>query len=119
MLTWLSDVIFIYFSLLEREHQEQLHAVKVNIVDHFTCNQSYQKAINSINIDENMICAVDTGKDACYGDSGGPLVCLDGSKPVLSGIVSFGESCANNKFPGVYTKVSSYLSWINDNIVSK
>ena len=49
------------------------------------------------------------GIDSCQGDSGGPLVC-DGK---LVGIVSFGNGCAKPGFPGVYTKVESYLEWIS------
>lgn len=43
------------------------------------------------------------------GDSGGPLVC-NGN---FEGIVSWGISCANPYFPGVYTKVRNYAEWIN------
>ncbi|KAG8002987.1 Anionic trypsin-1 [Nibea albiflora] len=46
---------------------------------------------------------------AVDGDSGGPLIC----NGQFEGIVSWGISCANAYFPGVYTKVRNYVPWIN------
>jgi secreted trypsin-like serine protease len=56
--------------------------------------------------------------DSCQGDSGGPLMSdVENERSVLLGIVSFGpRSCGLANFPGVYTKVSSYLEWILQNI---
>ena len=47
---------------------------------------------------------------ACNGDSGGPLITGTLSKPVISGIVSYGpaESC-NLTIPTVFSRVSYYL----------
>lgn len=53
-------------------------------------------------------------RDTCQGDSGGPIQVMAKGNSCLFyivGITSFGKSCASNA-PGVYTKVSSYLSWI-------
>jgi hypothetical protein len=44
------------------------------------------------------------------GDNGGPLVC-DNS---LAGIISFGYGCSYKNYPSVYTEVSKYLKWIED-----
>ncbi|KAF0288680.1 Proclotting enzyme [Amphibalanus amphitrite] len=62
------------------------------------------------------LCAVDPstrGADACLGDSGGPLTGLrpDG-RFALVGIVSLGVGCGDPDFPGVYTRVESYVPWI-------
>ena len=43
------------------------------------------------------------------GDSGSPLV----AENQIIGIVSFGKPCGVG-VPDVFTKVSSYLSWINN-----
>lgn len=52
--------------------------------------------------------------DACQGDSGGPLMSeRSDSKFTLVGLVSFGpRACGISNFPGVYTKVESFTSWI-------
>ncbi|KAI5644422.1 trypsin domain-containing protein [Phthorimaea operculella] len=90
-----------------------LLAATVNIVDQATCARAYIR-INLIS--PGMVCANATSppRDACQGDSGGPLV-VNGT---LAGIVSWGEGCADRNYPGVYTRVSEYYSWIMDKLNS-
>lgn len=52
------------------------------------------------------------GVDACHGDSGGPLLVRDGEEWKQAGITSWGFECGSDRFFGVYTRVSSYTSWI-------
>ncbi|KAL1020669.1 hypothetical protein UPYG_G00003140 [Umbra pygmaea] len=87
-----------------------LRSVNVQFIS--TCELYYSGRIT-----ENMICAGSRlgGKDSCQGDSGGPLIC-NGN---LEGIVSWGISCANPYFPGVYTKVRSYVQWISLTIINE
>ena len=71
-------------------------------------------------LDESMICAgdlIDGGEDACQGDSGGPLVVRssDNSKWILIGATSWGYGCADVLYPGVWSKVSHVLDWIDSN----
>merc|ERR1712154_396063 len=77
------------------------------------CREKYGES----SISEHMLCASNPGKDSCWGDSGGPLAVLgqDGSYRII-GVVSWGFGCALPKYPGVYTRVTSLLAWIQDTI---
>ncbi|XP_057576621.1 serine protease 52-like [Hippopotamus amphibius kiboko] len=90
-----------------------LRKVNMQLIDWETCVHMMPL------LTKTMLCAGDLrgGKDACQGDSGGPLVCqkkTNKTKWYQLGIVSWGVGCGRKKRPGVYTKVSSYLSWIEE-----
>ncbi|MEI8239806.1 MAG: trypsin-like serine protease, partial [Actinomycetota bacterium] len=61
-----------------------------------------------------MVCAgvPSGGLDTCQGDSGGPLVVNLLGTWTLVGATSFGNGCADINYPGVYTRISSFVSWI-------
>ncbi|XP_043454324.1 kallikrein-13 isoform X1 [Prionailurus bengalensis] len=74
------------------------------------CHQVYPGKITP-----NMLCAgtEEGGKDSCEGDSGGPLIC----NGTLHGIISWGDfPCGQPNRPGVYTRVSQYVVWIQETI---
>lgn len=99
---------------LERETSWQtsdvLRQVTLPVISNSQCRSyRYYEAVT-----DKQICAgyPAGGKDACQGDSGGPLYAQIGGETVDVGIVSWGIGCARSNSPGVYTRISSYLSWI-------
>jgi len=105
-----------YGGLLSNDLME----VSVPLIDIYACasDSDYQTARESgyapFSLTTNMICAgyMEGGKDSCQGDSGGPLISKDGNQWVLTGIVSWGEGCAEANKPGVYTNIRGYSEWI-------
>ena len=70
-------------------------------------------------IQPSMICASNRERgmkvDTCQGDSGTGLMIPINKVFYLYGVTSFGLSC-NTNLPSFYTRVSTYLQWI-ENIV--
>ncbi|XP_047120532.1 serine protease easter-like [Schistocerca piceifrons] len=92
--------------------------VGVPVVDEQTCQQRYSRWNRRI-VPSQMCAGGREGKDSCSGDSGGPLMAVEGRPPraVLVGVVSFGpRECGMEGYPGVYTRVTSFLTWILDTI---
>ncbi|CAH1389349.1 unnamed protein product [Nezara viridula] len=95
---------------------KKLLQIQVPVTDNESCDKVYTP--KGARILSKQLCAgyPKGGKDACQGDSGGPLMLPKGSSYYLIGVVSFGYGCAQAGFPGVYTRVTSYLDWIVDNM---
>ena len=94
------------------EFPNRLQEVQVPLASHESCTTAYANV--DVSITDNMVCAglPEGGKDSCQGDSGGPLVYQKDSDWFQVGVVSFGEGCAEEGYPGVYTKVSNYTEWV-------
>lgn len=91
-----------------------LREVSLPYVENTTCNVSLMGSVTN-----NMLCAGEAagGKDSCQGDSGGPLMIelpQGSGQWYQSGVVSWGAGCAAASYYGVYTRVSNYVSWIEN-----
>nr|XP_023023062.1 complement C1r subcomponent-like [Leptinotarsa decemlineata] len=104
------------------ENSDRLMAVTLNIFENERCYRTYQSNKDlPKGITSSMLCAGELkgGKDTCQGDSGGPLlITKEGNqcKFYIVGITSFGKSCGQVNTPAIYTRVSEYIPWIEQNI---
>ncbi|NXN92040.1 HABP2 protein, partial [Rhinopomastus cyanomelas] len=97
----------------------QLLDANVKLISWKKCNG--RRAYDNI-LDDSMFCAGSLQKpraDSCQGDSGGPLTCIKNGSYYLYGIVSWGDKCGLKNKPGVYTQVTTFLSWIKSKIRSE
>jgi len=92
---------------------DQLMSVNLDSIPDSECQSTY----GSTYTPRTMMCAgiMAGGKDSCQGDSGGPLVQKIDNVSKVVGVVSFGNGCARQGTPGVYTRVSAYIDWIHQN----
>ena len=91
------------------------------------CSKDFAQALNKPNLELRNTIVCGAGKlnksDGCGGDSGGPLIQQientydDGSEiPQFEtiGVVSGGDGKCISRIPGLYTRVSEYIPWIED-----
>uniref|UniRef100_A0A1B0DP94 Uncharacterized protein n=1 Tax=Phlebotomus papatasi TaxID=29031 RepID=A0A1B0DP94_PHLPP len=88
-----------------------LQALPMVTMSNEECIERHSEDIYSPPIRQGNICAIRENAGACMGDSGSPLIL--GNE--LVGIVSWGVPCAKN-FGDVFTRISSYRSWIIESI---
>ncbi|XP_043224910.1 venom protease-like [Amphibalanus amphitrite] len=101
-----------------------LQEAALTVSDVNECEQSYRTQLDFFTrrypggFGGTKLCAAGDEKDSCEGDSGGPLTTpgADGRQQVI-GVASTGFGCGLPGFPGIYTKVSQYISWIMQNAV--
>mmetsp|Transcript_15674 Transcript_15674/g.17508 ORF Transcript_15674/g.17508 Transcript_15674/m.17508 type:complete len:504 (-) Transcript_15674:175-1686(-) len=93
--------------------------VEVTAISDSSCDNKYEEYGG---IDPAvMFCAGDPngGKDSCQGDSGGPIFTYDqatGDAITQVGVVSWGISCADARYPGVYAEIGAVKNWIDSEI---
>ncbi|XP_048000959.1 venom serine protease-like [Leguminivora glycinivorella] len=88
-----------------------LQKVDVDVLSQSSC----QQVVSSLT--PRQLCHYTAGKDACQDDSGGPALYSDPSTGLLflGGIISYGRMCAERGQPGINTRVTAHLAWIQNN----
>ena len=89
-----------------------LQQAMLPVVSHQDCVRKYGSTLDQ----KAHLCAGEARANAaggCNGDSGGPFVCEEGGRWVLHGAVSFGQRNCPTTHYTVFTRLSSYLSWIS------
>ena len=102
-----------------------LKEVILPLVSRQLCSEKF--AVHGEIITPGMLCAgfVSGFFDSCQGDSGGPLIYQhrgnlsfgETSDAVLLGIISWGKGCGNTDLFGVYTRVSVYVDWAEEQVI--
>lgn len=104
------------------DRSDNLLKVALDVFDNSQCSQTYSIDKNIPNgVLDSMLCAGDLagGKDTCQGDSGGPLLITKEDNNCvfyLVGVTSFGKFCGGVGTPAIYTRVSDFIPWIEQNI---
>lgn len=111
------SVVVAGFGKTESAHTSNVKLkVTLNIVETEKCNQVFK--VEGRRLNGTQVCAGGVKNvDSCRGDSGGPLMKFitqgRSSYWILVGIVSYGSNpCGQQNKPAVYTRVESFLSWI-------
>ncbi|KAG7158595.1 tryptase-like [Homarus americanus] len=94
---------------------KELQEVELEVQTNANCQAAWREKFQdqTFTLLSSQLCAIADGKDTCSGDSGGPLIVKVGGRWEVLGITSYGYKCAVKDVPGVYTRVSKYLTWIN------
>jgi hypothetical protein len=102
-----------------------LHYVDLTWINNTVCEDAFHNHLDDHNnklIDKSQLCTFEKGKDSCAYDSGGPLILWAGNttynKDWLVGQVSWGIGCANEHLPGINSRISTVLDWIDDVVCS-
>ncbi|XP_067915294.1 hepatocyte growth factor-like [Heterodontus francisci] len=92
-------------------YEGELKVAQIPIVGNKKCNEYHQ---GKIQINETEICAGDEKGTVgtCERDYGGPLICEEGDQKLLQGVIIPGRGCAKPKRPGIFVRVSYYVTWI-------
>ncbi|XP_030376561.1 serine protease easter isoform X2 [Scaptodrosophila lebanonensis] len=78
------------------------------------CQETYSN--HGLRIQSSQLCGT-ANTSECFGNAGGPLMIYKDKTYILGGVLSFGPvPCPTVGWPDVYTRVSSFVEWIKNNL---
>ncbi|XP_022832269.1 serine protease snake-like [Spodoptera litura] len=103
-----------------KQSAKELQKVSLSVLDEGFCNETLKFFFNRNwpdGFQPTQMCAgeLSGGKDTCQGDSGSPLQVVSTDNSCIFhvvGVTSFGRNCADKGRPAVYTRIASYVDWI-------
>lgn len=110
------DVTFVtgFGRTLKGNRSDIKQKLGIKVYDQERCQAKF--ATKKADITPKQLCAGgDFARDSCHGDSGGPLMKLY-KVWTLEGVVSYGNRCGLEDWPGVYTRVPAYMQWIRSSL---
>jgi hypothetical protein len=81
-----------------------------------SCKCSLQWSLKTLYCCNFFLCCCHFEVLFLQADSGGPLMVGDEGLITVVGVISTGIGCAQPKLPGLYTRLSSYSTWIRTHI---
>ena len=99
---------------------DSLQSTRINIIATADVAAAYDEIFGTGSITEDMLPAgvLAGGTDTCQGDSGGPLVVSTPNGNRLAGVTSWGAGCGQPNLPGIYTRLSLFANWIEEQQLS-
>ncbi|XP_053696516.1 serine protease snake-like [Sabethes cyaneus] len=99
------------------ETSDILRKVQLDVLEQSECISLSRDRKFTRGIIDSQICvgSQEGAKDTCQGDSGGPLETVTDHRGCvfhIVGITSTGLPCGYGKSPSIYTRVASYIDWI-------
>jgi secreted trypsin-like serine protease len=91
--------------------------VHLEVISNARCNYVYSHGVDLNN--EHEFCAgfVNRRVGVCPGDSGSGLVCQSGpSNWTVAGVASSTHGLKPDSYPGIFTRVSFFVDWIQSNM---
>ncbi|KAL0809035.1 hypothetical protein ABMA28_012676 [Loxostege sticticalis] len=105
--------------VVTKKTSKELQKVSLSLLKNEDCDPLLLNARNRnwAGFAPEQMCAGELrgGKDTCQGDSGSPLQAASKANPCIFyviGVTSFGRQCGKSGTPAIYTRVSSYIDWI-------